>query len=120
VRSARFPRRHRLLNAADYARVFREAERSQDRYFTVLTSPNTLTHPRLGLAISKKTDKRAVIRNRIKRQVRESFRIRAMANADYVVLSRPPAAGQPGHVLRRSLEKHWQNLDHPSGARNDG
>ena len=41
---------------------------------TVLATPNQLTHPRLGLAISRKVARTAVARNRIKRVVREVFR----------------------------------------------
>ncbi len=65
----------KLLTAENYQNVFAKAERFGNRSFTVLARENGLDYPRLGLAISKKCAKRAVDRNRIKRQFRESFRL---------------------------------------------
>jgi ribonuclease P protein component len=56
--------------------VFRQGQRSADRFFTVLYRPNALDMPRLGFAISRKKVRHATDRNRLKRVVRESFRIR--------------------------------------------
>lgn len=39
-------------------------------FFTLLVQKNELTHNRYGFVVSKKVDKKAVIRNRIRRQVR--------------------------------------------------
>jgi len=68
--------------------------------------------PRLGLAVSRKVSPTAVGRNRIKRQVRESFRTRqaSLPGIDIVVMARREAAGAPSAQLRRSLERHWQRL----------
>jgi ribonuclease P protein component len=65
----------RLREPAEFKRVFAKPERSTDNYFTVLAIVNELKHPRLGLAIAKKHIKRAVDRNKIKRSIRESFRL---------------------------------------------
>ena len=61
--------------------------------------------PRLGLAVSRKVDKRAVGRNRIKRVMREMFReYRAVLQmADYVVVARPGAAALDHEQLRNTL-----------------
>jgi ribonuclease P protein component len=91
--------------------VFAEPRRSADRYFTVLARDNGLLHARLGLAVGKKHVRRAVGRNRIKRLVRESFRVHAgdLGGVDLVVLSRANATVENG-VLSRSLRTHWQRL----------
>ena len=49
---------------------------------------------RLGMAVSRKVDKRAVGRNRIKRVLRETFRHLPpdLAGGDYVVVARSAAA----------------------------
>ncbi len=109
---ARFPRQARLLNGPQFRRVFQQAERSADRFFTVLARPNGLARPRLGLAISKKVDKRAVGRNRIKRLVRESFRQhqgRLMA-VDLVVMARPAATEADNRALLKALQRHWRRF----------
>ena len=58
--------------------------------------------PRLGLAVSRKVDTRAVGRNRIKRSLREQFRhcSGALAPGAYVVVARKPAATMPNAQLR--------------------
>jgi len=68
----------------------------------------------MGMAVSKKVDKSAVGRNRIKRQVRESFRhwrAKLMSDSeralDIVVLARPASATICNKQLLSSLEKHW-------------
>lgn len=46
-----------------------------DALFTVIASPNGLGHPRLGLSVGVRAAGSAVNRNRVKRVVRERFRV---------------------------------------------
>lgn len=102
------PRQLRLLSAADYKRVFDDAVRSSDKFFTVLASPNNLPHARLGTAITKKRVRRAVSRNRLKRVARESFRQAGNKFcADYVVLAGPACQKAENQQLFQSLSRHW-------------
>ena len=103
-------RKHvRLLKAVDFDRVFDKSVRSSDRFFTVLARPNELNHPRLGLAISKRRARHAVTRNRLKRIIRENFRLTQQnALADYVVMAGHQGAHATNKELFRSLEKHWK------------
>ena len=111
VTPGRFRRHQRLLTGADFARVFKEARRSSDRFFTVLARDNDLSFARLGLAVGKKQVRRAVGRNRIKRLVRERFRMNAktLGTQDLVVVSRANA-GASNEALTRSLAAHWARL----------
>ncbi len=110
----RFDRCLRLLKPADFKQVFSGARKSTDENFTVLAIDNRLTHPRLGLAIAKKEVKSAVVRNRIKRVVRESFRRHraVMPALDLVVLARRGTAEKDNSELYRSLQRHWSRLGH--------
>ncbi|HRE53258.1 MAG TPA: ribonuclease P protein component [Candidatus Competibacter sp.] len=98
-----------------FAGVFAQPTKSSDRYFTVLTRPNDLAHPRLGLAISRKVAKSAVARNRLKRIARESFRRRQgqLDGLDCVVMARSGASEQDNAVLFASLERHWRRFARP-------
>ena len=108
MQRARFTKQAKLLNAADFDRVFEKSVRSSDQYFTVLVRPNELDHPRLGMAISKRRVKLAVGRNRLKRLVRENFRLSEQNyNADYVVMAGKHGAIGTKQELKKSLEKHW-------------
>ncbi|WP_405226633.1 ribonuclease P protein component [Lentisalinibacter sediminis] len=110
--TARFPRQSRLTTGADFSRVFRRASRRADDYFTVLARLRDEDGARLGMAISRRSAKSAVARNRIKRLIRESFRHACdrLPCADIVVISRPPAAEASNKTLTRSLETHWRRL----------
>ena len=60
------------------------------------------TEPRLGIAVSKKVDKRAVGRNRIKRMARELFRREraTLPAGDFVLIAQPGAKSVPMPELR--------------------
>lgn len=85
-----FQRELRLLSARDYSRVFDKAFKVHNKAFTLLARKNDLNHPRLGLVIAKKNLKFAHQRNRVKRVLRESFRLQQseLASYDLVVLTR--------------------------------
>ena len=110
-----FKKQAKLLKAVDYNHVFDKPVRSSDAYFTVLARSNDLTHPRLGLAFTKKRVKLAVARNRLKRISRESFRLLQLKknklNVDYIVLAGGQCAKATNQQLFLSLEKHWQHLN---------
>lgn len=67
---------------------------------------------RIGMTVSRRVSPRAVTRNRIKRQIRESFRLHQVKfpSLDVVVVARTPAATAEKHVLARSLGEHWKRL----------
>lgn len=64
----------RLLKPSDFARVRKEGRRVFARRFTLFVAPNGLTHSRLGLSVGKRVGC-AVVRNRVKRLIREFFRL---------------------------------------------
>ncbi len=105
---AHLKKQDKLLNAADFDRVFDQSVRSSDQYFTVLVRLNDLERPRLCMAISKRRVKLAVARNRLKRLVRENFRLSTQnCSADYVVMAGRQGAMGTNRELKQSLEKHW-------------
>ena len=54
----------------------------------------------------------AVRRNRLRRLIRESFRLRQreLPGVDIVITARAAARGAQAYELRQSLESHWQNV----------
>jgi ribonuclease P protein component len=89
-----FPKAFRLLRRAEFRRVYEEGQRRSASLCTVFYSSNGLAHSRLGITVPARVGK-AVVRNRIKRRLREIFRLnrsRIPAGWDLVVNPRPQAA----------------------------
>lgn len=110
---APFSRRLRLLEARQFKAVFDDPPfRVSTRELLFLSRPNDLSHPRLGLVISKKSCRLAVQRNRVKRQVRESFRQHqaCLAGLDIIVLSRRGIAELDNHTLAQLVSQSWTRL----------
>lgn len=73
------PKAYRLKSRQDFQAVFREGIRRHSSHFTVralkpalspeTSSPTALPVTKIGIAISTKVSKRAVVRNKIKRQM---------------------------------------------------
>jgi len=111
---AAFTSKHKLRKAIEFKRVFKKSFVTTDRCFKILARLNHEENSRLGMAVSRQVDKRAVGRNRIKRVVRESFRHRYSTQnvcLDIVVLPRRETATICNERLFRSLQGHWLRLE---------
>jgi len=73
-RSYAYPRSRRLRGREEIARVYDAKIREGRGPLLVYALPNDLGHPRLGLSVSTRVGG-AAVRNRIKRLLRESFRL---------------------------------------------
>jgi ribonuclease P protein component len=69
------PQDARLRNSAEFRVVYERGRRFDGRLMTVFVRPNDLGRHRLGITASKKVSRRAVDRNRLKRLLRETFRL---------------------------------------------
>jgi len=83
--------------------VFAEGRRHRSPHFTFVFAPGP-GRPRLGLAVGRRASPRAVVRNRIKRIARESFRLSSPAHFDVVVVARPGLERVPRTELRAELD----------------
>jgi ribonuclease P protein component len=108
-----FKKSLRLLNARDYSAVFDNALiKSSHQHLLVLSRPNLLDHPRLGLVIAKKNIRFAVQRNRIKRILRESFRLNqeSLIGLDIVILARRGLDQNDNQQIHALIVKQWARL----------
>lgn len=113
--AAALPRSARLSGKADFDRVFAAARRKGSRFFRIVLTDNALGHARLGMAVSRRVDKRAVVRNRLRRQIRESFRTvwPGLLYLDIVVTAKPEAALAERGEVWRDLVQFWPTLLRP-------
>jgi ribonuclease P protein component len=106
-----FPKSCRLLAKPQFDRVFEKAKRVFFPEFIVLFRPNEKENACLGLAISKKSVKKAIDRNRCKRLVRESFRLSTLPNVDMIFLSRKGLDKLSNTQLSEKLAFAWKKLE---------
>ena len=110
-RAASFSRAARLLKPAEFKRVFTENERARTDTLLVMARPNALGQARLGMVVAKRLLPRAVDRNRVKRCVRETFRVQRLdlPPCDFVVrLIAKPVPGSETRDLARTLTRAAQ------------
>jgi ribonuclease P protein component len=101
----------RLVCKADFDRVFADSQRARTDYVVVMARPNQAGHPRLGMVVPKRLLARAVDRNRVKRCVRESFRLLLpeLPACDFVVrLVAKPIPGEEARALSRAFQRAGQ------------
>ena len=110
--SEAFDKSCRLLSSADFRQVFSKGTRQHSKFFLVIYFVSKADKARLGIAVSRKVSKKAVVRNRIKRQIRESFRLNQelLIGLDCVVVAKNSAAQSPKLSLRSTLDTHWQKI----------
>ncbi len=107
-----FGRELRLLTPGDFKPVFANPVRAASPQLTLLALSNGLEHPRLGLTIAKKHVKKACQRNRIKRVVRNSFRLQqhALPPVDIVVIAKKGVDELDNAALQKLVNKLWRKL----------
>ena len=112
MKSNSFPRELRLLTPSQFSRIFDHPTKAVSDHFTFLAKHNDTNTPRLGLTIAKKKEKTAVGRNRIKRIIRESFRLNQhnLPNIDIVVLARDNIGDANNQQLHKQLNKLWKKI----------
>lgn len=107
----------RLLDSADFSRVFSQTEvRVACPAMLIIATCNSCDHARLGLVVPKKQVKLATGRNAIKRVIRESFRLRqhSLPFMDIVVIARRELGKLDQTELAALLNKQWSRLERKS------
>jgi ribonuclease P protein component len=106
------PARLRLRRKREFDCVYARGRRTSDGLFTVTATSNETGAARLGSAVAVRTAGGAVARNRIRRIIRESFRLhqRELPPLDLVVSARPAAAAASRRELHASLATLWKRV----------
>ncbi|MGY4706519.1 ribonuclease P protein component [Candidatus Bipolaricaulota sp. J31] len=114
VADQRFRPVHRLRRKKEIDRVFREGKRIEGRWFRFILLPKDEEIPRILVVVGRKVGK-AVVRNRIKRAVREGFRKHKdlFRGLDLVVIAKPALGTieKPGEIERIFLREFEEVKD---------
>jgi ribonuclease P protein component len=112
TRTTLFRPHERIKDPGTFRRAFERRRWESDATLTIYGLENGLDHPRLGISVSRKKVKTAAGRNRLKRLIREAFRLskpELPAGLDLIVVPRNPAARFA--EVRRSLPELARALD---------
>ncbi len=101
------PHPERLKKSWEFQRAYKKGKKCWDAYFVMYVYDTQLGQSRLGITVSKKVGN-SVQRNRVKRLIREAFRIlklELLPHYDIVVVGRKAAYGLSMPQVRDSLHK---------------
>ncbi len=108
----RFPQKNRLLTKAEHEQVFAKSHKVSQKYLLVLFQQNKKLHGRISIIVGKRVARYAVTRNKIKRIIRESFRINQnkLKGFDIIVIARSQCDTLDKVKLREGIDKLWEKL----------
>ena len=116
-----FPKSHHLRHQRDFDAVYGAKMAKRSGPLRIHGRPNDLPHNRLGLSIGRRVGG-AVVRNRVKRLLRESFRLLQHdlpRSYDLVIVAMPHdplSLGEYQRLLRdgvERLDREWQRRAAP-------
>lgn len=106
----RLTKEARVRSSSDYRRIMKQGRRYNLPHFHIRMLKNPQGTLRLGTAVGKKAGN-ACARNRVKRQLREYFRLnrdKMPRNMDIVFIALPGAATLNTHELRLELDRFFE------------
>lgn len=97
-----------LKNRADFVRMNASCKKWVSHGLVLQAAPNSLGKRRVGYTVTKRTDKSAVKRNRIKRRLRavaaDILPLYAKDSCDYVLIGKSQSAVRPFESLKNDLK----------------
>ncbi|MDQ7783133.1 MAG: ribonuclease P protein component [Desulfomonilaceae bacterium] len=109
-RRFRLTKDDRVRRSSEYRTIMKEGARYRTSHFSVRMLRNPAGRQRLGLAVGKKAGN-ACARNRIKRRLREYFRLnrdKMPPETDMVFIALQGASTLPTNRLRRELDRFFE------------
>jgi ribonuclease P protein component len=106
------PAQLRLRRKSDFDAAHARGRRMGNALFGATVRSNEAGQPRLGMAVSVRAAGNSVERNRIRRIIRESFRLHQheIPALDIVVSARERARHASGRELHASLAALWKKV----------
>ena len=104
-------RKWALKKRACFLRVYELGIAKADKYLVIKSASNDLEYSRYGFSITKRIGN-AVVRNRIRRKLKEIMRaVQVKSGYDIVLIARPEIVNADYHQLARSVTKLLDRVD---------
>ncbi|MFC1623151.1 ribonuclease P protein component [Patescibacteria group bacterium] len=103
-----FPRKNRVTDKKEFDLIFRKGRTIYSDAFFIKVLKNELDYNRYGFIVSKKVSNKAVARNKIKRIMREVFKLnqdRIKKSFDIVVYAKPAIKSDNFQEIQGKIEK---------------
>ena len=100
-------KKYRLAADKDFTRLFKKGRSFHGNGMSVRLVRNSLSESRFAFVVSVKVSKKAVVRNKLRRRLREmvaKWIPDIKSGYDVAVLTKPQAIGMTSEELRKSLE----------------
>ena len=101
-----------LRNSREFSKVYRSGKSFADRYLVLYYRKNGLDCNRIGFSVSKKVGK-AVVRNRVKRLLKESYRLNFddyEKGYDFVIIARVSSNNVGYKEINKSMSKLFRRI----------
>ncbi len=110
--SFRFGRSLRLTENREIQTVCQKGRKLSSPFLAIFSYSTARPHPRLCVSVSKKQVAKATVRHKIKRIVRESFRLRQheLPLLDMVVIIYRSLGNQHSKMIREKIDEQWTRL----------
>lgn len=107
-----------LKKQNDFDRVFKTGEVFGNKAFVMYYFKNNSEINRIGIIVSKKVSKKSVVRNKIRRRIKESYRLNQdffKRGYDIIIIAKQPCKDEDYNHLEKSLKHlfYKKNLMRP-------
>lgn len=101
------PAKHRLTARRDIDQVFKSGQTGRGGFFFIRFLKNNLGYCRFGILVPGSVSKKAVVRNHIKRLIRESLKEHILAgqSLDLVIVTSAAIVSKNQKEIKRNLDK---------------
>lgn len=100
------PKKYRLVKESDFERVYKKGSSFAEKFVICRVLNNELGWPRFGFVVGIKISKKAVARNRLRRQFQEMARLaipEIKSGVDIVVFPRKEAEGRKHGEIKEAF-----------------
>lgn len=112
-----------IRKRSDFLRIQSKGRKWVSHGLTIQTMPNEDGIKRIGYTVTKRTDKLAVKRNRIKRRLRAAaadiLPTHAKNGQDYILVGRPQTLTRPYETLKNDIKWCLEKMDLLEGSESD-
>ncbi len=101
-------KKNRLKKKSDFARVFKEGKSLKENFLVLRAAKGAQGPARFGIVVSRKVSKKAVLRNKIKRRISESIRLKIKKikkEVDVLLIAVPGLEKKEAREIEETVDK---------------